>query len=192
MNTLTESVQILRDAGGHPAFAVIPLADYQALVKGKAKVEPEIPSAVVDLAMDNECSSARAWREHKELTQTEVAAHGHPPRGICPTRGQESHPQIQPRKDRQGARHPRSAIGLLARLAWGEPSEPQRGSQTIPPPSWKPMARWLPPFPPVKGGMRGVLGGQPRTEDRRQKTERPRCGLWDQSSVIRRRLPCAH
>ncbi|WP_415034072.1 helix-turn-helix domain-containing protein [Azonexus sp.] len=73
MNALTESVQILRDAGGHPAFAVIPFADYQTLVKGKTKVEPGIPAAVVDLAMDNEWSAARAWREHKELTQTEVA-----------------------------------------------------------------------------------------------------------------------
>ena len=60
MNTLTESVQILRDAGGHPAFAVIPFADYQALVKAKTKTEPGIPAAVVDLAMDNEWSAARA------------------------------------------------------------------------------------------------------------------------------------
>ncbi len=73
MNALTETVQILRDASGHPAFAVIPFADYQVLVKGKVKVEPGIPAAVVDLAMDNEWSAARAWREHKELTQTEVA-----------------------------------------------------------------------------------------------------------------------
>lgn len=75
MNALTETVQILRDASGHPTFAVIPFADYQALVKGKGKgkVEPGIPAKVVDLAMDNEWSAARAWREHKELTQTEVA-----------------------------------------------------------------------------------------------------------------------
>ena len=72
-NALTESVQIIRDAGGCPAFAVIPFADYQALVKGKAKAEPGIPAAVVDLAMDNEWSASRAWREHKELTQVEVA-----------------------------------------------------------------------------------------------------------------------
>jgi len=73
MNALTDSVQILRDREGRPAFAVIPFADYQALAKGKAKKEPGIPAAVVDLAMDNEWSAARAWREHKELTQTEVA-----------------------------------------------------------------------------------------------------------------------
>jgi len=73
MNALTESVQILRNAEGQPAFAVIPFADYQAFVKGKAKAAPGIPAAVVDLAMDNEWSAARAWREHKELTQVEVA-----------------------------------------------------------------------------------------------------------------------
>jgi DNA-binding XRE family transcriptional regulator len=73
MNALTKTVQILRDASGHPAFAVIPFTDYQALVKGKVKLEPGIPAAVVDLAMDHEWSAARAWREHKELTQAEVA-----------------------------------------------------------------------------------------------------------------------
>jgi predicted transcriptional regulator len=72
MNSLTD-VQILRDVGGNPAFAVIPFAAYQALVKAKTKVEPGIPAAVVDLAMDNEWSAARAWREYQELTQTEIA-----------------------------------------------------------------------------------------------------------------------
>jgi len=73
MNTRTETVQILRDTGGHPAFAVIPFAQYQALIKSKARVEPGIPAAVVDLAMNNGWSAARAWREHQEITQTEVA-----------------------------------------------------------------------------------------------------------------------
>ncbi|ACA11664.1 helix-turn-helix transcriptional regulator [Xylella fastidiosa subsp. multiplex] len=73
MSELIESVQILRDAGGHPAFAVIPFSDYQALIKGEFKVNPGIPAAVVDLAMDNTWSAARAWREHKQLTQIEVA-----------------------------------------------------------------------------------------------------------------------
>ncbi len=73
MNGLTEGVQILRDAGGRPAFAVIPFADYQALVGGHAKGEPTIPASVVNFAMDNDVSAARAWREHFELTQAEVA-----------------------------------------------------------------------------------------------------------------------
>ena len=73
MNVLTESLQIIRDAGGQPAFAVLPFADYQALVNGKVNPEPGIPATVVDLAMDNNWSAAHAWRVHKELTQSEVA-----------------------------------------------------------------------------------------------------------------------
>ena len=73
MNAPTESVQILRDAGGNPAFAVIPFADYQALLRGKANTSPGIPAAVVDLAMDNDWTAARAFREHQRLTQAEVA-----------------------------------------------------------------------------------------------------------------------
>lgn len=73
MNVLTERVQILRDAGGHPAYAVIPFAEYQALIHNKPKVEPGIPLEVVDKALEHEWSAARAWREHLELTQTEVA-----------------------------------------------------------------------------------------------------------------------
>lgn len=73
MKGLTEGVQILRDAGGHPAFAVIPFTDYQALVGGRAKGEPAIPAFVVNFAMDNAVSAARAWREHFKLTQAAVA-----------------------------------------------------------------------------------------------------------------------
>lgn len=73
MNALTEGVQILRDESGHPAFAVLPYAHYQELIHGRKAAEPGIPAAVVDLAMDNEWSAARAWREHLELTQADVA-----------------------------------------------------------------------------------------------------------------------
>ena len=73
MNARIESVQILRDAGGNPAFAVIPFADYLALTQGKTNTEPGIPSGVVDLAMDNGWTAARAWREHKGMTQAELA-----------------------------------------------------------------------------------------------------------------------
>ena len=74
MNVLTENVQILRDAGGHPAFAVLPFAQYQALVKGRHKVEPTIPGKVVDLHFDKGLSPTAAWRDHLRLTQEEVAA----------------------------------------------------------------------------------------------------------------------
>lgn len=69
MNVLTKSIQILRDAEDKPLFAVIPFAQYQAL----PYLEPGIPAVVVDLALDNDYSAARAWREHLELTQDEVA-----------------------------------------------------------------------------------------------------------------------
>ena len=46
---------------------------FTTLQNGNQVFEPGIPAAVVDLAMDNEWSAARAWREHKELTQVEVA-----------------------------------------------------------------------------------------------------------------------
>ena len=73
MNAPTEAVQILRDAGGHPAYAVIPFAEYQALIRNRPTIEPSIPLEVVDKALAQECSAARAWREHLELTQAEVA-----------------------------------------------------------------------------------------------------------------------
>jgi DNA-binding XRE family transcriptional regulator len=75
MNAHTESLQIIRDAGGLPAFAVIPFEQYKALIqqKPKNKVEPAIPIEVVEQALQHEWSAARAWREHLELTQTAVA-----------------------------------------------------------------------------------------------------------------------
>ena len=73
MNAHTETVQILRDARGYPAYAVIPFAEYQALIHNKPKAEPGIPIEVVDKALEQEWSAARAWREYLELTQTEVA-----------------------------------------------------------------------------------------------------------------------
>lgn len=74
MSELTDNVQILRDAGGHPAFAVIPFAQYQALVAGKSAPEPTVPSGVVDLFFDNGWSATRAWREYLRFTQAEVAS----------------------------------------------------------------------------------------------------------------------
>lgn len=74
MNALTDGVQILRDAAGHPAFAVLPFSQYQALVSGKAIAEPTIPNAVVNAVFDRDVSTVLAWREHLCLTQAEVAA----------------------------------------------------------------------------------------------------------------------
>jgi DNA-binding XRE family transcriptional regulator len=73
MKTHAEHVQILRDAKGHPAFAVIPFAEYQALKFRKPKSEALIPNHVVNLALDKNISATRAWREYLELTQAQVA-----------------------------------------------------------------------------------------------------------------------
>ena len=78
MTAPIEAVQILRDAAGQPAFAVLPFAHYQSLVKSKkstapASSEPGIPMAVVEQAIRHGLSATRAWRQHLRLTQTEVA-----------------------------------------------------------------------------------------------------------------------
>lgn len=73
MNVLTDDVQILRDAGGHPAFAVLPFAKYQALLAGKPTPEPTIPNTVVTAVFDRGISPTAGWREHLRLTQAEVA-----------------------------------------------------------------------------------------------------------------------
>lgn len=69
-------VQTIRDAQGRAAFAVVPFAEYQALLvqarAAKLRTEVLIPHEVVSLMVDG-ASAARAWREHLGLTQVEVA-----------------------------------------------------------------------------------------------------------------------
>jgi len=69
MNAPT-NVQILNDAKGKPAFAVIPYSEYLSLSKHRAAT---IPNAVVDKVINKDMTPVRAWREHLGLTQTEVA-----------------------------------------------------------------------------------------------------------------------
>jgi predicted transcriptional regulator len=67
MNVPTD-IQIINDADGHPAFVVIPYAQYVA-----QKLEPDlIPHEVVSRIV-NGATPIRAWREHLNLTQDEVA-----------------------------------------------------------------------------------------------------------------------
>ena len=81
MSTHTETphdrVQILRDAAGSPAYAVLPFAQYQSLVRTRAAPsvshEPGIPASVVEHAIRHGLSATRAWRQHLRLTQHEVA-----------------------------------------------------------------------------------------------------------------------
>ncbi|MDX9671468.1 MULTISPECIES: helix-turn-helix domain-containing protein [unclassified Pseudomonas] len=61
-------IQIINDAGGNPAFVVIPYAQYVA-----QKMQPDlIPNEVVSRMVDG-ATPIRAWREHLNLTQEEVA-----------------------------------------------------------------------------------------------------------------------
>ena len=67
MNEPTD-IQIINDADGNPAFVVIPYAQYVA-----QKLEPDlIPHEVVSRIVDG-ATPIRAWREHLNLTQDEVA-----------------------------------------------------------------------------------------------------------------------
>jgi len=74
MNGLTDNVQILRDASGHPAFAVLPFDQYRALLASANSMGATVPNAVVNAVFDRGLSVVAAWREHLHLTQAEVAA----------------------------------------------------------------------------------------------------------------------
>ncbi len=64
------NIQILKDAKGKPAFAVIPYGEYLTLSGRRA---PPIPNAVVGKVINKDMTPVRAWREHLGLTQSEVA-----------------------------------------------------------------------------------------------------------------------
>lgn len=70
MNEHTD-IQIIHDRNGAPAFVVLPYADW---VASRDREENLVPNEVVNLTFDHDWSPMRAWREHLELTQTEVAA----------------------------------------------------------------------------------------------------------------------
>lgn len=71
MNAHTD-FQIINDAHGQPAYAVVPWESFRRLVS--PALETGIPYEVANLAIDNDWSALRAWREHLGLTQAEVAA----------------------------------------------------------------------------------------------------------------------
>jgi len=67
-------LRTIPDDSGAPAYVVVPIAEYAALISkarsfGKRKI---IPHGVVSLMVDG-FSPARAWREHRGLTQVQVA-----------------------------------------------------------------------------------------------------------------------
>lgn len=59
--------------GGKPLFVVVPYAEYLELT-GRADEEVTIPLEVSRIALLEDKSLIRAWREHLNLTQEEVAS----------------------------------------------------------------------------------------------------------------------
>jgi ribosome-binding protein aMBF1 (putative translation factor) len=76
MSTRTE-VQTIRDQNGTAVYAVVPFAEYQALVAqartSGIRKQVRVPHEVVSLMVDG-ASAARAWREHLGLTQIQLAS----------------------------------------------------------------------------------------------------------------------
>ncbi|HHF6001245.1 helix-turn-helix domain-containing protein [Haemophilus influenzae] len=76
MNALT-NIQYINNEQGVPTFAVMPI-DTLNWLKQKANfsdpIETGIPESVAKLALLNDYSALRAWREHLGLTQAEVAS----------------------------------------------------------------------------------------------------------------------
>lgn len=70
MSAHTE-VQIINGPDGSPAFVVVPYATWLAQ---RDREQALVPNEVVNLVFDHEWTPMRAWREHLNLTQTEVAA----------------------------------------------------------------------------------------------------------------------
>jgi len=68
MNAHT-NVQVIHDAGGVPAFVVIPYVDYMASRDQELTL---IPHDVISRTVDG-ATAVRAWREHLGLTQVDLA-----------------------------------------------------------------------------------------------------------------------
>jgi ribosome-binding protein aMBF1 (putative translation factor) len=70
MNARIEYQTILEN--GRPRFAVVPIEDFRRLLQQSGQAEATIPHEVVSAVVDG-ATSARAWREHLELSQRAVA-----------------------------------------------------------------------------------------------------------------------
>ncbi|KHK51960.1 DNA-binding protein [Ralstonia sp. A12] len=68
MNAPT-NIQIINGPDGSPAFVVISYADYLA---ERAEARDLVPHAVIERTVEG-VSPVRAWREHLNLTQAEIA-----------------------------------------------------------------------------------------------------------------------
>lgn len=65
-----KNYQVINDAQGHPAFVVIPYAEFIAQRDSDNNL---IPDPVVRRMVKEDMTPVRAWREHLGLTQKEVA-----------------------------------------------------------------------------------------------------------------------
>jgi predicted transcriptional regulator len=64
------NAQVITGPDGKPSFVVIPYDDYiQAYEREHSLIPNEVVSSIV-----NGATAARAWREHRKLTQAEVAS----------------------------------------------------------------------------------------------------------------------
>jgi DNA-binding XRE family transcriptional regulator len=72
--TMPTNLRTLPDARGRPAFVVVPIKAYAALVARARGMTGRrtIPHEVVSLMVEG-YSAARAWREYRGLTQAAVA-----------------------------------------------------------------------------------------------------------------------
>lgn len=71
MSTPTKHQMI--EHGGQPLFVIVPYEEYQELTGQKEK-RGNIPVEVAEIALLEEKSLIRAWREHLGMTQERMAA----------------------------------------------------------------------------------------------------------------------
>ena len=72
MKIHTDNVTVIKDARGNPAYVVMPVSDYEALVLGK-KSEDYLPLEVSEAVLVKGYTLVKAWREHLNLGQEEMA-----------------------------------------------------------------------------------------------------------------------
>ncbi|MBN2232958.1 MAG: helix-turn-helix transcriptional regulator [Deltaproteobacteria bacterium] len=58
---------------GHPAFAVLPWSEYQALLKQADPADVWLPHEVVQAVALDGATLVKAWRDYRGLTQAELA-----------------------------------------------------------------------------------------------------------------------
>ena len=71
MTTALTEAQVIKGPDGRPQFAVIPYDLFRSLI-GDKDYSNYIPHAVVERMVDGS-SSVKAWREHLNLTQADLA-----------------------------------------------------------------------------------------------------------------------